>query len=102
MVLPLAAIVGIVFGAKALTPLFTITFVSLVNQIEGKKKLKSIPSGVPRPPPGMTRLELRKAAQEQLNMDVTNYFNFVFCGGSGAGEIKSYHYSFLVELVTLE
>jgi len=91
MVLPLAAIFGIVLGAKALTPLLTIIVVSLGNQIEGKKKLKSIPSGVPRPPPGMTRNELRKAAQEQLAMDVTNYFNFVFCGGCGAGEVKSYH-----------
>jgi hypothetical protein len=82
-------------------PAFTVLGISLVGIVttgsvsvaafkyhkDAKKKLKSIPSGILRPPPGMTRSELRQVAQ-RLQIDITNYYNFALCGGSGTGEFK--------------
>jgi formate-dependent phosphoribosylglycinamide formyltransferase (GAR transformylase) len=33
----------------------------------------------------MNRNELRRAAQEKLQMNITEYYNFAFCGGTNAG-----------------
>ncbi len=63
---------------------------------QAKKQLKSTPMKIPRPPPGMTRNELKRVAQEKLQMDVTKYYNFGFCGASGAGKTRVYYQSLLL------
>ncbi len=88
MVFPLVAIAAVLCGTKTL---ITITLASLTNYVEARKKLKSVPSGPPRPPRGMTRAELIREAREKLGMDVVNHFNFVVCGGSGAGKFKKHY-----------
>ena len=84
MPLPMIILVGIFFGVSIIGAAGSVTVVALHHK-QAKKKLKYAPNGVPRPPPGMARNELKQAAQEKLQMNVTNYFNFGFCGGSGAG-----------------
>lgn len=93
--MPLPILGGIVMVALISASAVGTSLVSATSTAidkKAKKKLKSSPNGIPRPPHGrgMTRAELKRAAQEKLNMDVTRYFNFAFCGACGAGKLNSY------------
>jgi hypothetical protein len=82
----------IIIGAIAIVAVVAIggsvstTFIK--HNKRAKKKLKSRPNGILRPPPGMNRNELRRAAQEKLKMNITDYYNFAFCGGTNAGKFN--------------
>ncbi len=88
MPLPASAMFSNCFRPRTSSSSDSVSAESVMNHKNARKKLKSNPNGIPRPPPGMTRSELKQAAQEKLEMDVTNHYNFAFCGGSGTGEIK--------------
>ena len=90
MPLPLFALIGI--GALTLFSTGSITATSLMQYKKAQQKLKLKPNGIPRPPSGMMRTKLQKTAQEKLNMDVINYYNFVFCGGTGSGNIEIFYF----------
>jgi hypothetical protein len=93
MPLPVIAFIVIGIGVAFIGGSGSVLAVSLLHNIRARRRLRGGPNGRLRAPRGMTRDELKEAAQERLGMNVTQYFNFVFCGECGAGEMKSYCYS---------